>query len=187
MENNFSIKCIYDSIILQKDNRTIQINQASDHDICFRTKESEVSIELNFSSREFAEWQTYKVFASLMKSIIGRYILSGDAQNEYNGLPEDFIDLDNKIITWYSDSSLDNILTLQYSQNIIRISLTKSKNAKEHQGNSVRIRTSSSSYGYYYQEFEDFFRNLCHLEQQCRLEQQLNGSKTEEAAYQKKL
>ena len=162
----FTIRKSNQSIILEKDNQTFSISQGLDGDIYFSTTKNELVFDLNFSSRNYPEWQTYIVFEYLMKSIIGRYMLNGDNNQEYSFLPKDFIDLDKKIITWHSDSGIDNVLNLEYIDNkIIRVSLTKDKNSKEHYNNSIRIRTSGSNYEYYYQEFLEFFRHLWMLEQ----------------------
>ena len=161
----FTIRKSNQSIILEKDNQTFSISQGLDDDIYFSTTKNELVFDLNFSSRNYPEWQTYIVFEYLMKSIIGRYMLNGDNNQEYSFLPKDFIDLDKKIITWHSDSGTDNVLNLEYIDNkIIRVSLTKDKNSKEHYNNSIRIRTSGSNYEYYYQEFLEFFRHLWMLE-----------------------
>lgn len=163
---DFTIRKSNQSIILEKDNQTFSISQGLDDDIYFSTNQNELVFDLNFSSRNYPEWQTYIVFEYLMKSIIGRYILNEDNKKEYSHLPKDFIDLDKKIITWHSDSGTDNILNLEYIDNkIIRVSLTKDKDSKEYYNNSVRIRTSGSNYEYYYQEFLEFFRHLWMLEQ----------------------
>ena len=107
-------------------------------------------------------------------------MLNEDNKQEYSHLPKDFIDLDKKIITWHSDSGTDNVLNLEYIDNkIIRVSLTKDKNSKEHYNNSIRIRTSGSNYEYYYQEFLEFFRHLW------MLEQRLNKPKEETKIEQK--
>ena len=37
-----------------------------------------MEIELNLSSRNYSEYQTYIIFDYLMKTIVGRYILNGD-------------------------------------------------------------------------------------------------------------
>ena len=123
-------------------------------------------MELSLSSRNYPEWQTYIVFEYLMKSIVGRYMLNGDNEKKYSRLPKDFIDLENKVIIWHSDSDTDNFLKLEYTENRnIKISIQKCKDSKEHYTNSVRIRTSGSGYEYYYQEFLEFFRHLISLEQ----------------------
>ena len=112
-----------------------------------------MNIELSLSSRNYPEWQTYIVFEYLMKSIVGRYMLNGDNEKEYSRLPKDFIDLENKVIIWHSDSGTDNFLRLEYTENrTIKIAIQKCKDSKEHYTNSVRIRTSGSEYKYYYED-----------------------------------
>lgn len=164
-QKDFKIKLSYNTIVIEKDNKKISINQSLNSDIDFSTLYDDITLELNFSSRIYAEWQTYMVFENLMKSIVGGYILNDDSKKSYSRLPKDFIDLNNKTIIWHSDSGIDNVLKFEYLDSIIKISISKCKTAKENDQNSVRIRTSGSNYGYYYQEFLYFFRQLCILEQ----------------------
>ncbi len=98
-----------------------------------------------------------------MKSMVGRFILNGDDKDEYSILPKDFINLESKTITWHSDSEKDNKLQLQFGEKEIIVSITRDENASDRTYNNaikVRIRTSGSSYEYYYQEFERFFNEL---------------------------
>jgi len=151
-EKDFKISRRNHSIIVEKDNQAFSIYQSNDDDIWFSISQEEMNIELSLFSRKYLEWQTYIVFEYLMKSIIGKYMLSGDNKKVYSRLPKDFIDLENKIITWHSDSSINNVLKLEYKGNSnIKISILKSKDSKEHYINSVRIRTNGSEYEYYYQ------------------------------------
>lgn len=164
-QKDFKISCCDGTIVLEKDNQSFEIFQGSDDDIFFSTSQDEMSFELNFSSRNYSEWQTYIVFENLMKSIVGRYILSGDNVDEYSRIPKDFVDLENKIIIWHSDSDIDNLLKLEYTNNVIKISISKSKEAKHYHTNLIRIRTNGSEYEYYYQEFSEFYKHLVLLEQ----------------------
>ena len=65
--------------------------------------------------------------------------------------------------SWFF-SSTDNILTLHFDNHKITVTITKSKDAKEHNTNSVRIRTSGSEYDTFYQEFTEFYRQIWILE-----------------------
>ena len=156
------------SIIIEKDNNSVEITQTLDCDIWFSTLKDEFLLELNFSSRNPDEWETYLVFENLMKAIVGRYVLSGDYDDEWSMLPKDFIDLKSKTIIWHSDGAGDNILKLLYSERngkkSIKLSISKDKQANEHDSNVVRVRRSGSSYGYYYKEFTQFFHQLTLLE-----------------------
>lgn len=162
-EDGFKISSVNGTISIEKDGQRFTINQASDEDIWFATSTTELSLDIRKYSSVYSEWQTYMVFEKLMKTIVGRYMLSGHNKGDAFSLPKDFIDLDNNVITWHSDSGIDNILKLDYNERIITISLLKSKDALQNETNSVRIRTSSSNYKYYYQEFLDFFSNLSEL------------------------
>lgn len=165
-QKNFKISRRNYAIIIQKDNQGFSITQSNDDDVWFSTSQEEMNIELSLSSRNYPEWQTYIVFEYLMKSIVGRYMLNGDNKKKYSRLPKDFIDLENKVIIWHSDSGNDNLLKLEYTENrTIKITIQKCKDSKEHYTNSVRIRTHGSEYEYYYQEFLEFFRHLISLEQ----------------------
>ena len=75
-----------------------------------------MEIELNLSSRNYSEYQTYIIFDYLMKTIVGRYILNGDNKKEYSSLPKDFIDLEKKVIIWHSDGGTNNVLKLEYKK-----------------------------------------------------------------------
>lgn len=166
MEKKFKITRRNYDIIIQKENQGFSITQSNDADIWFSTSQEEMNMDLSLSSRNYHEWQTYIVFEYLMKSIVGRYMLNGDNEKDYSCLPKDFIDLENKVIIWHSDSGTDNFLKLEYTENrIIKITIQKCKDSKEHHTNSVRIRTSGSENEYYYQEFLEFFRHLTSLEQ----------------------
>lgn len=161
-KNDFELCRNGDMLVLRNGNTACLIRQASDDDIFFSTAEEEMVLELEAGSRNHAEWQTYLVFEDLMKLIIGRYMLND--YGKYPHLPEDFIDLENRTIIWHSDSGTDNVLKLSYSQNKINITITKEKDATRSKGNIVRIRTNGSDYGWYYQEFLEFYRKLVALE-----------------------
>ena len=160
----FNIKRSNNSLILSKDNEALSINKALDDDIWFSTNKEETSITLRLSSRNYHEWQTYQVFESLMKSIIGKYILEGYQDDTFNRLPKDFINFEDKTIIWHSDSGTDNVLTLHYEDYKITITITKDKNASNHITNAIRIRTSGSEYETFYQEFTEFFHRIWVLE-----------------------
>ena len=160
----FNIKRSNNALLLSKDEQTFSISKGVDDDIWFGTSEEETSITIRLGSRNYLEWQTYLVFENLLKRIIGKYILE-DYQDEYfPRVPKDFIDFENKTITWHSDSGTDNVLTLHFDNHRITITITKSKDAKDHTTNSVRIRTSGSEYDTFYQEFTEFYRQLWILE-----------------------
>jgi hypothetical protein len=185
-QNDFKISRSNYAIIIQKDNQGFSITQSNDYDVWFSTSQEEMNIELNLSSRNYPEWQTYIVFEYLMKSIVGRYMLNGDNKKKYSRLPKDFIDLENKVIIWHSDSGTDNLLKLEYTENrTIKITIQKCKDSKEHYTNSVRIRTDGSEYEYYYQEFLEFFRHLISLEQ--RLNRSVETPQQEKQEETKKL
>ena len=159
---DFSIRESNGSIVLEKDNQKLSIYQSVDNDIWFSTPQDELSFKIDLASRNHHEWQTYIVFESLMKAVMGRYVLHGDHNSPLSMLPKDFIDLKDSTITWHCDGGSDNILKFKFNYDNITISM--SKQDEEFRRNAVRIRTSGSSYEYYYQEFTDFYRNLSNLE-----------------------
>ena len=169
--DNFDIKCVYRGIIIKKNNSTFSIEKGADGDIWFNSNSNGIQISISFYSRDQEEWQCYVFFENLMKLIIGRYILSGDDKDEFNCLPNDFINLDDKTIIWHSDTKEDDILQLQLSEKEIIVSITRDKNINSSVNNSikVRIRTSGSEYGRYYQEFEKFYSELSHFANQIEL------------------
>lgn len=163
MDNFFEIKCVYNGVIIGKNGTSFSIEKGPDGDIWFNSANSNIELPINFYSRNQDEFQIYIIFEYLMKSIVGRYLLNGDSEDEHNFLPKDFIDLDNKIITWHSDTGQDNILQLQYRDKKIVVSVFKDNNSKNSNYNNsikVRIRTSGSNYEYYYQEFIRFYNEL---------------------------
>ena len=185
-EKDFKISCYNYTIIIQKGSQEFLIKQSNDNDIWFFTSQDEMNIELSLSSKNNFEWQTYIVFEYLMKIIIGRYVLNGDNEKEYSHLPGDFIDLETKVIIWHSDSDIDNLLKLEYADNgIIKIAIQKQEDSKKHYTNSVRIRTSGSEYGCYYQEFLEFFKHLMSLEQS--LNKTVENKQQDRTEKQKKL
>jgi hypothetical protein len=160
MDNNFTIKRGYNSVIFEKDGTIFSVEKGPDNDIWFNSANGNITLPISFYSINQEEWQTYVIFENLMKSIVGRYVLYDD---KYVILPTDFIDLESKTITWYSDSEEDNKLQLQFREKEIIVSITSDDNTYDRTYNNaikVRIRTSGSSYEYYYQEFERFFDEL---------------------------
>ena len=168
----FTIKKVNGSIVLQKNNNGLQIMQTMDNDIWFLTPQDKYICELKLSSRDYNEWQIYLLFENLMKSIIGRYMLNEHYKKDCSMLPKDFIDLENKTIIWHSDSGTKNVLKFKFEHDIITIYLLKDKNAKDYVSNIVRIRTSGSNYKYYYQEFTHFFNQLTLLENRLNFQEQ---------------
>lgn len=178
-QNDFNIKRNNNTIILEKNNQKFEIFQTTDDDLWFSTLQEEMSMELSLYSRNYSECQTYLVFENLITSIIGRYILNKDIKKEYSRLPKDFIDLEDIVIIWHSDSNTDNILKFEYPDTrLIKISISKCKDSKDYHNNSVRIRTSGSSYECYYQEFLEFFKHLLMLEN--RLNQPIENVQSKE-------
>ena len=161
MSSNFNISNINNIIKLEKDDKVITIGQYPDNDMWFNTSLDDISFDINFNSRNFKEWQTYIIFENLIRCMVGKYVLSEPYKNEL--LPKDFIDIENKKIIWHSDSGLDNVLTFEYLEDVIRISINSSTNKRFSENNYVRIRTDGSEYGTYYQEFLTFFRQLTML------------------------
>ena len=160
--DKFEVNCVYRGIIIKKNNSTFSIEKGADGDIWFNSNGNGMQMPISFYSREQEEWQCYTIFENLMKLIFGRFILDGDYNDEYSFLPKNFINLDDKTIIWHSDTQEDDILQLQLTEKEIIVSLTRDKKINSSFNNSikVRIRTSGSEYGRYYQEFEKFYSEL---------------------------
>lgn len=183
MERELQIKYYNNCIIIEKNGLKFSVEKKSDGDIWFNSN-SNITFPIDFYSRNQIEWRSYNIFANLMKTIVGRYILSDDYKKKYNTLPKDFIDLETRKIIWHSDSNQYSSLYLHLKENQIIVSIKKDQNKKNtfSDGNlKVRIRTSGSDYGYYYQEFENFFNDLSNFAYQ------LNSSKNEKISKQRKL
>lgn len=162
MDNSFEIKNGYNGAIIEKNGISFSVEKGPDGDIWFNSTKN-IELSISFNSRNDEEWRSYVIFENLMKAIVGKYILDGDDKDQYSLLPKDFIDLEEKTITWHSDSDLSNTLQLKFGKKEIVISIYKEKNISDRVSNNsvrVRIRTSGSNYGYYYQEFEKFYREL---------------------------
>ena len=54
----FKISRVNGTIIIEKDNNSVEITQTLDCDIWFSTLKDEFLLELNFSSRNPDEWET---------------------------------------------------------------------------------------------------------------------------------
>ena len=163
MDNLFEIKYCNNGVIITKDEASFSIEKGPDGDIWFNSSNCNIELPISYYSRNQDEYQSFIVFEHLMKSIIGRYILSGDDKDKYSSLPKDFINLENKTITWHSDSEYDNILQLQLKEKELIVSITRDNNSNNRNysnSTKVRIRTSGSSYEYYYKEFERFYDEL---------------------------
>ena len=114
-DNNFKISKVNGTIFIEKNGEQLAISKLIDDDIFFSSSKDKLLLEISMRSRNHLEWQTYMIFENLLKSIVGRYMLNGDNKKENSRLPEDFIDLDNKIVTWHSDSGIDNVLRFSYN------------------------------------------------------------------------
>ena len=189
MDNIFEIKKGYIGIIVEKNGTSFSVDKGPDGDIWFNSLNN-IELPISLYSRNQEEWQSYFIFENLMKAIVGRYLLSGDSENKYSFLPEDFIDLENKIITWHSDSNQDNILQLKFREKEIILSIVRDKNTSDRNSNNsikVRIRTSGSNYGYYYQEFERFYSKLSRFVYQIESSKPQNISTSDKTSPTKKL
>lgn len=175
MDNIFEIKNGYSGIIVEKNGTSFSVEKGPDGDIWFNSLNN-IELPIGLYSINQEEWRSYLIFENLMKAIVGRYVLSDDSKDGYSLLPKDFINLESKTITWHSDSNQDNILQLKFREKEITLSIVRDKNTSDRNSNNsikVRIRTSGSDYGYYYQEFERFYSELS------RFAYQIESSKTQ--------
>lgn len=143
------------AIILENEDSKISISEGVDGDIWFEATKDLVMMPINdFRGKDY---KVHQLLARLMEQIVGRFVLEGN--NNSRILPEDFIDLENKIITWHSDNGSNSKLELLYEKDTITISLKGDPKS----GNRVRIRANGSEYGYYYQYFTRFYLELLQL------------------------
>lgn len=162
-------------LLLKKNGTSFSVEKGPDGDIWFNSLNN-IELPIGLYSINQEEWRSYLIFENLMKAIVGRYVLSDDSKDGYSLLPKDFINLESKTITWHSDSNQDNILQLKFREKEITLSIVRDKNTSDRNSNNsikVRIRTSGSDYGYYYQEFERFYSELS------RFAYQIESSKTQ--------
>lgn len=152
------IRKVDNTISFDNDLEKILIRKFVDDDICFECDKDNTLFEIN-NSRDYKERQVYDVFRTLIFEIAGNYAL-----DEYKDiLPIDFMDFDNKIITWHSDGEKDNILKLTYSDERILLEIIKDLNSKNFNPNRVRIRTDGSDYGHYFEHFNSLFDRLSNI------------------------
>lgn len=156
-----NIKMMNRAVIFEDGDNNFEISQSCDNDICFRSLNPNLEFNFSFKSRHVAEWKSYELFMSLMKEMIGDYVL--EESSSANFLPEDFIDLESKTIIWHSDSGIDNIFKMKYCDDNISISLIKDPKTSNSNNTYVRVRTSGSSYSYYYKYFLKFYKELLEL------------------------
>ena len=138
--------------------KQISIRKFVDDDICFECDKDNALFEIN-NSRDYKERQVYDVFRTLIFEMAGNYAL--DKFKDI--LPTDFMDFDNRIITWHSDGEKDNILKLTYSDERILVEIIKDIHAKDFNSNRVRIRTDGSDYSHYFGYFNALFDRLSNL------------------------
>lgn len=152
------IKKTDNTILFDNGLEQISIRKFVDDDICFECDKDNALFEIN-NSRDYKERQVYDVFRTLMFEMAGNYAL-----DEYKDiLPPDFMDFDNRIITWHSDSEKDNILKMTYSNERILLEIIKDIHAKDFNLNRVRIRTDGSDYSHYFEYFNVMFDKLGNL------------------------
>ena len=190
MDNFFEIKYCDSGVIITKDGASFRVEKGPDGDIWFNSSNCNIELAISFYSRNQDEWRCFIVFEYLMKSLIGRYILNGDDKDGYSSLPKDFINLDNKTITWHSDSEYDNMLQLQLKEKELIISIiidNNSNNRNYSNSTKVRIRTSGSSYEYYYKEFERFYDELSSFAYSIELSKNQDASANDKNSTTKKL
>lgn len=189
MDNIFEIKNGYSGIIVEKNGTSFSVEKGPDGDIWFNSLNN-IELPIGLYSRNQEEWRSYLIFENLMKAIVGRYVLSDDSKDGYSLLPKDFINLESKTITWHSDSNQDNILQLKFREKEITLSIVRDKNTSDRNSNNsikVRIRTSGSDYGYYYQEFERFYSELSRFAYQIESSKTQNISTSDKTSPTKKL
>lgn len=164
--SDFKLVGTCSGVAFEKDGKRFAVAKGIDGDVWFETRDTNLSMDIDFHSRNRSEWRSYSVFEDLLEHIIGKFILRGDTLGEYPLRYADFIDFDNKTITWHSDSGTDNVLKISYDERKVTVEIIKDAKASSNTNNSVRIRTDGSEYGTYYQQFDDFYKDMCRLERE---------------------
>lgn len=159
MDNSFKIEKGYGSLLIGQDGKCLGMDRRIDGDLWISSS-SDLEIPITkYNSFRYGveETSTYNLFEKLMIVVFGRYVLK-DYGDEYSDLPKDFIDLDNKTITWHSDGGGNATLQLKAVDNQIIISILGQE--KDDKTRWVRVRTSGSEYGEYYNYFISLYRDL---------------------------
>ncbi len=157
MEKRFEIQSIDNDIVIIKDNSKIIMDRGCDGDYWFHSPNGNTELNISFYSRmEPEEDECYKILNSLMKSMFGRYVLDDDRDS----LPDDFVNFEDKIVTWHSDCSLEDILQFQHSNKEIKIRIFKNDEIDYNEPIRIRIRTTASPYYNYYEEISKFYREI---------------------------
>ncbi|HAB67617.1 MAG TPA: hypothetical protein DCE23_09655 [Firmicutes bacterium] len=143
---------------LEKDEKKVIIWQTEDKDICFCDEKPDTPLEFDLKTENYLEGIINDKFKWLMISILGRYLLV-DAGDKKSSLPNDFVDLRNKTITWHSDN--ENTLQLSYDKEaqVMRLSIIKGEKTKSPKG-IVKIKADASAYQHYSHFFQILFNDL---------------------------
>lgn len=70
-----NIKVMNRVVLFEYGDNNFKISQSCDNDICFCSLNSNLEIDYCFKSRHVVEWKSYELFMSLMKEVIGDYVL----------------------------------------------------------------------------------------------------------------
>ncbi len=161
MDTNFITTNINNKINIIKDDNEITIKKDLYNNIWFiGNNNKETTIDLNVGSFDYNEFKTYHIFYSLIQDIMGKYVLQ-DNNSEYNGLPIDFINLDDKEIICHSDCEPVSFLKMKLEDGTISISIIKEKHLDSTIiKNHLKISQIDSQYGNYYNDFSTFYDQL---------------------------
>ena len=165
MDNSFSIKKSYGGTTIDKDDTSLSITRSATGDVYINaSSDIELPVVRTWSSRRgVEETRVYNTFAKLMITIFGKYVLD-DYNEEYNGLPEDFVDLENKTITWHSDGGGDSTIKLSAQKDVITISIVKDRDINNGDSSRiVRVRMDGSEYKNYNDFFVALYNDLLYL------------------------
>ena len=89
MYGEFGIEEKNGDVIISKNGSSFSIEKTRDDDIWFNSSQGNMSLSIEQYGRYQTEEerQTYIMFEILVKLLIARYVLSGDAKNPDNSLP----------------------------------------------------------------------------------------------------
>lgn len=158
MSKDFNLSKAEPTIVMETEDGVLEIVKDRDDNIIFKSNKNRLDLVINFYTEELEEWQSYHIFNEFFHRVVGKYYLEKD--DEFSGpeLPEDFVNAEDRTITYHSDkTNLANSLVFTFLDNKMKVSLISSGPVKP-----ARVTVSKKQSGYfgYYQEFNKLYRAL---------------------------
>ena len=160
MDKKLNITHKNKSITIARNEGDISFNKDINNSIWISGNSNETHIDINVGSFDYNEFKLYHIFYNLIQRVMGKYILQ-DYIPYYNGLPIDFINIEEKAIIYHSDQDSTCYFKLKFNNGTITLSVIKQKDLDTPLiKNSVVISSHDSQYGNYYDELNLFFEQL---------------------------